>query len=123
MKGERMTKSYLFTIPALVAIAVMVIFGSVIAAGEQSLADLIEQEETGIEISADLENSPVLKAPGNGLITNTIPQDSVLMVPNSEVPTVIFIYPIRSARAGCTYMTPPVRFFTLIVIRLMDCTM
>jgi len=66
---------------------------SVMAAGEQSLADLIAQEESGIEMPGDLKNEPVSKIPGGpGMITNTIPQDSVLFIPNDATPEAVYMF-------------------------------
>lgn len=82
-KGERMIRGYLFRSVGIL-ILILLLSGVTIAAGEQSPADLIAQEESGIEMPADLDSAPVSKAPsGQGLVTNTIPQDSVLLIPES----------------------------------------
>jgi len=74
----------MYRIFGFVSLLVIALAVAVMAAGEQSLADLIAQEESGIEIPGDLKNEPVSKAPGGpGLVTNTIPQDSVLLIPES----------------------------------------
>jgi hypothetical protein len=80
-----MIKGYLFPVSKFFIAALVILFGAVVALGETSLEDLIAQEESGIEIPADLDKAPVSKAPGGqGLVTNTIPQDSVLLIPNSS---------------------------------------
>jgi len=82
-----MTKRYFFTFPTLLVMTTLILFGMSTAVGETSIEDLIAQEESGIEMPAGLESSSVSKAPGgNGLVTNTIPQDSVLLIPNSSSP-------------------------------------
>ena len=78
-----MTKGYLFNSFAFF-ILILLFSGGAMAVGERSIEDLIAQEESGIEAPADLDSAPVSKAPsGQGLVTNTIPQDSVLLIPNS----------------------------------------
>jgi hypothetical protein len=80
-----MNKSYLFTIPALFVLISTIIFNAAYATGEQTIEDLILQEKFGIEPPTDPENAPASKAAnGQGLITSTIPQDSVLLIPNTS---------------------------------------
>jgi hypothetical protein len=62
----------------------MLMFCAVSAYAELSLEELMAQEESGIEIQVETGKTPVSKAPdGRGLVTNTIPQDSVLLIPES----------------------------------------
>jgi len=83
----------MYRIFGFVSLLVIGLAVAVMGAGEQSLADLIAQEESGIELPGDLKNEPVSKAPGGpGLVTNTIPQDSVLLIPNSNDPEAVFMF-------------------------------
>ena len=79
-----MTKNLMIPITSLMVLMAFVLFGAVSAMGEQSQEDLITQEESGIEMPGSINSAPIsVKPHGSGLVTNTIPQDSVLLIPNS----------------------------------------
>ena len=79
-----MTKNLMIPITSLMVLMAFVLFGAVSAMGEQSQEDLIAQEESGIEMPGSINSAPIsVKPHGSGLVTNTIPQDSVLLIPNS----------------------------------------
>ena len=79
-----MRRGYLFPVSCLLFVAMLFLFGVAMAAGEQSLDDLIAQEESGIELPETPEPATSVKPSEDQIpVLNNIPQDSVLLIPNS----------------------------------------
>ena len=88
-----MSTRYSFTIPLLLFLGIVLLAGQITAADKLSRAEIIAQEESGIEAAGQQVTGPISRMPsGKGLITNTIPQDSVLLIPDSSDPDGVGMY-------------------------------
>ena len=84
-----MRKGYWLTIPCLLAAAMLLLFGAAMAAAEQSLEELIAQEESGIELPETPEPAVSVKPSEDQIpVLNNIPQDSVLLIPETNADVV-----------------------------------
>ena len=100
-KGERMTKSLMIPIFSLMVLAAFMIFGAATAMGDQSFEELIAQEESGIEQSiVPNPDASIRPADDHPPVLTSLPQDSVLLIPESSADVIGMYDPYDGSYLG-----------------------